>query len=80
VKAIEARMKLYNDKDHHTNGNTSSQPGDIDNSIIPVTAQISECSFEIVSKHKQVVLNTKPPKEYRFGIIYDYQLVGKWYT
>jgi hypothetical protein len=28
---------LYNDKDHHTNGNTNSQPGDIDDSVIPVT-------------------------------------------
>jgi hypothetical protein len=80
VKAIEACMKLYNNKDHHTNGNTGSQPGDIDNSVIPVTAQISECSFEIFSKHKQAVLDTKPPKEYRFEIIDDYQLVGKWYT
>jgi hypothetical protein len=29
-------MKLYDDKDHHTNGNTNSQAGDVDNSVIPV--------------------------------------------
>jgi hypothetical protein len=52
VKSIEACLKLYNDKDHHANGNTNSQSGNVDNSIIPVTDQASESSFEIVFKHK----------------------------
>ena len=51
MKIIEACLKLYNDKDHQANGNTNSQPGDVDNSVIPVTAQTSECGFEIVFKH-----------------------------
>jgi hypothetical protein len=38
VKAIEACMKLYNDKDHHTNGNANSQPGNVDKRVNPVTA------------------------------------------
>ena len=52
MKSIEACLKLYNDKDHHTNGNTNSQSGDVDNSVIPVTDQTSECGFEIIFKHK----------------------------
>ena len=52
-------MKLYNDKDHHTNGNTNSQSGDVDTSVIPVTDQTSECSFEIIFEHKPVVLSFK---------------------
>lgn len=51
MKIIEACLKLYNDKDHHTNGNTSSQSRDVDNSVIPVTNQASECGFEIIIKH-----------------------------
>jgi hypothetical protein len=38
VKSVEACLKLDNDKNHHTNGNTNSQPGDVDNGVIPVTA------------------------------------------
>jgi hypothetical protein len=48
----DAYLKLYNDKDHHTNGNTNSQSGDVDNSVIPVTDQTSEGGFEIVFKHR----------------------------
>jgi hypothetical protein len=59
VKIIEACLKLYYDKDHHTNGNTNSQAGDIDNSVITVSDQTSECGFEIVFKHKQVILSIK---------------------
>jgi hypothetical protein len=51
VKIIEACLILYNDKDHHTNGNTNSQSGDVDNSVILVTDQTSECGFEIIFKH-----------------------------
>jgi hypothetical protein len=51
MKMIEACLKLYNDKDHHTNGDTNGQAGDVDNSVIPVTAQTSECGFEIVFYH-----------------------------
>ena len=51
MKSIIACLKLYNDKDYHTNGNTNSQAGDVDNSVIPVTEQTSECRFEIVFKH-----------------------------
>ncbi len=65
VKSIEACLKLYNDKDHHTNGNTNSQSGDVDKSVVPVTVQTPECGFEIIFQHKQAVLNAKPPKEYR---------------
>ena len=52
MKIIIACMKLYNDKDHHTNGNTNSQSGDVDNSVIPFTDQTSECGFKIILKHK----------------------------
>jgi len=51
VKIIKACLKLYNDKDHHTNGDTNSQPGDVDNSIIPVTDQTPGCGFKIIFKH-----------------------------
>ena len=51
MKSIIACLKLYNDKDHHTHGNTNSQSGDVDNSVILVTDQTSECGFEIVFKH-----------------------------
>jgi hypothetical protein len=67
MKVIEACMKLYNDKNHHTNSNTNSQSGDVNDGVIPVTVQTSEGSFKIVSEHKQVELNGKQPKEYRFG-------------
>jgi hypothetical protein len=59
VKIVEACLKLYYDKDHHTNGNTNSQTGNVDNSVIPVSDQTSECGFEIIFKHKQVVLSFK---------------------
>jgi len=42
VKIIEACLKLYYDKDHHTNCNPNSQTGDVDNGVIPVSDQISE--------------------------------------
>ena len=51
MKSIIACLKLYNDKDHHTNGNTNSQSGDVDNRVILITDQTSECGFEIVFKH-----------------------------
>jgi hypothetical protein len=51
MKIIEACLKLNNDKDHHTNGNTNRQSGDVDNSVIPVTGQTPECGFEIIFKH-----------------------------
>jgi len=51
VKIIEACLILYNDKDHHTNGNTNSQSGDVDDRVIPVTDQSSECGFEIIFEH-----------------------------
>jgi len=57
VKIVEACLKLYYDKDHHTNGNTNSQAGDVDNSVIPVSDQISECGLEIIFKHKQSVMS-----------------------
>jgi hypothetical protein len=59
VETIEACLKLYDDKDHHTNGNANSQSGDGDNSVIPVTDQASECCFEIIFEHKQVALSFK---------------------
>jgi hypothetical protein len=37
VKIIEAGLVLYNDKDHHTNGNANRQAGDIDDRVIRVT-------------------------------------------
>jgi hypothetical protein len=52
MKTVEAGLKLYYDKDHHTNGNTNSQACDVDNSEIPVSDQTSECGFEIIFKHK----------------------------
>jgi hypothetical protein len=55
VKIIEACLKLYDDKDYHTNGNTNSHSGDVDNSVIPVTGQTSECGFEIIPEHREGV-------------------------
>ena len=52
MEIIEACVKLDDDKDHHTDGNTNSQSGDVDNSVIPVTDQTPECGFEITSEHK----------------------------
>lgn len=52
MKIIEAYLKLYNDKDQHTNGKTNGHSGDVDNSVIPVMDQTSECGFEIVFKHE----------------------------
>jgi hypothetical protein len=60
VKIIEACLILYNDKDHHTNGNTNSQTGDVDNRVIPITGQTSECGFEIVFKHAYLVFKNMP--------------------
>jgi hypothetical protein len=57
VKIVEACLKLYYDKDHHTNGDPNSQAGDVNNSEITVPDQTSECSFEMIFKHKQVVLS-----------------------
>jgi len=54
MKIIEACVILYDDKDHHTNGNTHSQAGDVDNSVIAVPDQASGCGFEIIFEHKQV--------------------------
>jgi hypothetical protein len=51
VKIIEACLKLYNDKDHHANGDTNSQPGDVNNSVIPLAGQTPEGGFEIVFDH-----------------------------
>ena len=51
MKIIEACLKLYYDKDHHANSNTSGQPGNVDYGVIPVTDQTSECSFEIIFDH-----------------------------
>jgi len=36
MKIIEACLKLYNDKDHHTYSNTNNQSCNVDNSVIPV--------------------------------------------
>jgi hypothetical protein len=74
VKIIEACLKLYNDKDHHTNGNTNSQPGDVDNGVIPVTAQTPECSFEIAFKHKQI-LSFKSTIKMPVYYLYERQLI-----
>jgi hypothetical protein len=51
MKMIEACMKLYNDKDHHTNGYTNSHSGDVDHRVIPVTDQTSESGFKIIPDH-----------------------------
>jgi hypothetical protein len=52
MKIIEACLKLYNDKNHHTNRDANRQPGDIDNRVIPVTEQTPECGFEIIFEHE----------------------------
>jgi hypothetical protein len=57
VKSIEACLELYNDKDHHTNSDSNSHSGDVDNRIIQVTDQTSESGFEIVSKHACLLYN-----------------------
>ena len=57
MKTIEACLILYNDKDHHTHRNTHRQAGNVDNGIVSVADQASECGFhevarrEIVSNH-----------------------------
>jgi hypothetical protein len=51
MKIIEACLKLHNNKYHYTHGNTNSQSGDVDNSVIPVTGQTPDCGFEIIFKH-----------------------------
>jgi len=51
MKSIIARLKLYNDKDRHTNGDANSEAGNVDNSVFPVTDQTSEGGFKIISKH-----------------------------
>ena len=68
MKAIEACVKLDNDKDHHANTNANSQARDVHNGVIAVTGQTSECSFEIVFKHKKAVCSFFPPKQYRYLI------------
>lgn len=59
---------------------TSGQANDINEAEAFVFQQKPQCGFKIISEHTLAVLNSKPPKEYRFFIIYDYQLVGKSYT
>jgi hypothetical protein len=54
VKIIETCLILYNDKDDHTNSNTNSQPGDVDNSVVPVADQTSECGLEIIFEHGHI--------------------------
>ncbi len=76
METIEACMKLYNDKDHHTNGNTNGQSGDVDNGVIPVTVQTSERGFEMISKHKQVVLSFNSTIEMPVYYLYEHQLIG----
>jgi hypothetical protein len=56
VNIIEACMKLYYDKDHHANGNAYCHSRHVDNSVIPVTDQTSECGFEIVFKHNYILV------------------------
>jgi hypothetical protein len=56
VKIIEACMMLYNEKYHHANGNANSQPGNVEDGVIPVTDQTSPRSFKIILKHKSLVL------------------------
>jgi hypothetical protein len=51
MEIIEAGLKLYDDKDYHTNSNTNSQSGNVDNGVIPVPDQIPERGFSIISKH-----------------------------
>jgi hypothetical protein len=51
MKVIIACLKLYDDKDYHTNGNTQSQSGNIYYSVVPVSLQTSEGDLEIIFKH-----------------------------
>jgi hypothetical protein len=51
MKCIEACLKLYDNKYDHTNRNTGCQPSDINNRVVPVTAQAPECGLEIISEH-----------------------------
>jgi hypothetical protein len=60
MKMIETCMKLYNDKDHHANGNTNSHSGDVDNRVIPVTDQTSESGFKIIADHNYHFLPVSP--------------------
>jgi hypothetical protein len=55
MKIIKACMKLYDDKDDHTNGNTNCKAGNIYERIRPVPDQTSECCFKVILKHKQDV-------------------------
>jgi hypothetical protein len=59
MKIIEARMKLYNGKNHHTNGNPNCQSGNVDKRVAPVTGQTSEGGFEVAFKHRQMGLPFK---------------------
>ena len=52
MKVIKACLVLYDHEDDHANSNTNGQPGDVDDSVIPVAAQAPERSFEIISEHK----------------------------
>ena len=61
-------MKPDDDKDHDTNGNTNSEPGDVDNRVVPVTAQTSKGGFKVVFKHKQVVWMSEALLECQFTI------------
>ena len=76
MKSVEACLKLYNDKDHHTNGNTHSQSGSVDEGVIPVAVQTSECCFERIFKHKQAVLDFKGTIEMPVYKFFAYQLVS----
>jgi hypothetical protein len=51
VEIIKACLKLDNDKDHHTHGNTNCQAGNIDHRVISVTGQTPECGFKMILKH-----------------------------
>ena len=69
MKVIKACLVLYDHEDDHTNSNTNSQPGDVDNGVIPVAAQASERGFKIISEHKWIVLVSNPPTEYQLTIV-----------
>jgi hypothetical protein len=72
VKGIEACMKPDNEKDHHTNGYTNSQTGNIDKRVAPVANQSSEGGFKIAFKHK-CWIELETTKGIPIVIIYDYQ-------
>jgi hypothetical protein len=51
MKNIKACLKLYNDKDDHTNRYANRQPGDIDPGVPPVSDQTPQRGSEIIFKH-----------------------------